>query len=280
MQKFTQEDDLKEITGLKSGWSLADWNELWRYRDLFYFLVKRDLKARYAQSVLGVGWAVLRPVFTMIVFTVVFGKMIKVGSDGVPYAVFSYAALVPWTYFSSSVMASSASLVTSSEIWTKVYFPRLVIPIAPILSNLVDFGIALSILGGLMVWYGITPTCWAFAFPALTLMMMCTAAGMGMWFTALSVQYRDINYGMSFFVQLLIYAAPVVYPASSVPERFRMLYGIFPMAGVIEGFRASLLGTTPMPWSLIGVGAAVSVILFMTGAWYFRRMERVFADVV
>jgi len=263
-----------------AGLGLIEWRELWRYRDLFYFLVWRDVKTRYAQSILGVGWAVIKPVFSMIVFTIVFGNLAKVSSDGVPYAIFSYTALVPWTYFSSALTDSSGSLVSASGMISKVYFPRLVIPLAPVLGKLVDFAVALVILFGLMAWFGFAPTAWGLLLPALILLMMLTASGMGMWLTALAIQYRDVKYAMSFVVQLLMYAAPVVYPASSVPEQFRLLFGLFPMAGVIEGFRSALLGTNPMPWDLIGVGAFSALAIFVTGALYFRRMERFFADVV
>ena len=264
----------------QSGWRFINFRELWDYRDLFYFLVWRDIKTRYAQSILGVGWAVIQPVFSMIVFTIVFGNLAKISSDGVPYAIFSYAALVPWTYFSTSLTSASSSLISSSGMITKVYFPRLVIPIAPVLGKLVDFSIAMLILFGMMVWFHIPPTTWALAVPLLVCLMMLTAAGLGMWLTALAVQYRDIQYAMSFVVQLLMYAAPVVYPASSVPVKLRLLYAVNPMVGVIEGFRSALLGTNPMPWDFIMVGASTAVLLVITGALYFRRMERVFADVV
>ncbi len=263
-----------------SGWRLIDWRELWRYRDLFYFLVWRNVKVRYAQSILGIGWAVIRPVFSMVVFTIVFGNLANVASDGVPYAIFSYAALVPWTYFSSALTGASSSLVGASGMISKVYFPRLIIPLTTALSNLVDFAIALLILFGLMVWFGMQPTLWALLLPLLVLLMMLTAAGLGMWLTALAIQYRDVNYGLSFAVQLLMYAAPVVYPASSIPQQYRLLYGLNPMAGVIEGFRSALLGTNPMPWDLLLPGTMVAIIVFIGGALYFRRMERIFADVV
>lgn len=262
-----------------SGWRLIDWRELWRYRDLCYFLVWRNVKVRYAQSVLGLGWAVIRPVFSMIVFSIVFGRLAKIASDGVPYAVFSYAALVPWTYFSSALTGASGSLVGASGMISKVYFPRLIIPLTTVLSNLVDFAIALLILFGLMVWFGMRPTIWALLLPLLVLLMMLTATGLGMWLTALAIQYRDVNYGVSFAVQLLMYAAPVVYPASSIPQQYRWLYGLNPMAGVIEGFRSALLGTNPMPWDLLLPGTIMAIIVFIGGALYFRRMERIFADV-
>ena len=263
-----------------SGWRFIDFHELWEYRDLFYFLIWRNIKVRYAQSVLGVGWAIIQPVFSMIVFTIVFGKLAKIGSEGVPYAIFSYAALVPWTYFSNAVTQSGASLVGASGMISKVYFPRLIIPMSPVLDKLVDFGISLILLVGLMVWFKIAPTIWVLILPLLILLMMLTAAGLGMWLTALAVQYRDVNYGMKFAVQLLMYASPVVYPASLVPDQFRLLYGLNPMAGVIEGFRAALLGTRAMPWDLIAVGSTVALIIVVSGAFFFRRAERIFADVV
>ena len=263
----------------QKGWRLIDLKELREYKDLFYFLVWRDIKVRYAQSILGVGWAVIQPVFTMIVFTIVFGKLAKIGSDGVPYAIFSFTALVPWTYFSTALTDASGSLIAGSGMLTKVYFPRIIIPMTPVLGKLVDFGIALLLLFGMMVWFKTMPTIWALTLPLLILLMMLTAAGLGMWLTALSIQYRDIKYGMSFAVRLLMYAAPVVYPASLIPDKYRLFYGINPMAGVIEGFRSALLGTRPMPWDLIAVGSITAVVIAVSGAFYFRRMERIFADV-
>ena len=257
-----------------------DWQELWAYRDLFYFLVWRDIKTRYAQSVLGVSWAIIQPVFSMIVFSIVFGRLADVDSDGVPYSIFSYAALLPWTFFSASLSGSAGSLMSSSGLLTKVYFPRLIIPIAPILSKLVDFFIAFTIMIGLMVWFQITPTIGVVFLPLLIVLMILLASGGGMWLTALSIQYRDIRYGLNFVVQLLMYAAPVVYPASSVPEQYRLFYAINPMVGVIEGFRSALLNTNPMPWDMIGIGTITTLILFFSGISYFRRMERIYADVV
>lgn len=264
----------------ESGWQIIDWRELWRYRDLFLFLIWRDVKTRYSQSILGIGWAIIQPLFSMVVFTIVFGNLTQVSSDGVPYAIFSYTALVPWTYFSGSLTGSGASLITSSGMINKVYFPRLVIPLSPVFGKLVDFGIALIILFGMMLYFGFLPSVWALTLPLLIILMMLTASGMGMWLTALAIQYRDVNYAMGFFVQLLMYAAPVVYPASSIPEKYRIIYGLFPMTGVIEGFRSILLGTNPMPWDLLAVGSAVAVVIFITGALNFQRMERTFADVV
>lgn len=262
-----------------SGWRVIDLHELWEYRDLFYFLVWRDVKVRYAQSVLGIGWAVIQPLFFMVVFTVVFGRLAKLGSDGVPYAIFSYTALVPWTYFSTALTDTTGSLVQNTNMLTKVYFPRLVLPMSAVMGRLVDFGIALSLVAGLMAWFKIAPTLWVLALPALVLLMMLAAAGLGMWLTALAIQYRDIKYAMTFVVHLLMYAAPVVYPASLIPEPYRLLYALNPMVGVIEGFRSALLDTNPMPWDLIGVGTLAAVALVLSGALYFRRTEFVFADV-
>ena len=272
---------MKNITIIKSksGWQFIDWKELWQYRDLFYFLVWRDIKTRYAQSVLGIGWAVIQPLFSMIVFTIVFGKLAQINSDGVPYAIFSYTALVPWTYFSGALTEATRSLLGASGMMTKVYFPRMIIPIAPILSKLVDFCIAFIIILFMMAYFGFTPSIQFFFLPLLILLMMLTASGMGMWLTAMAIQYRDINYAMGFFVQLLMYVAPVVYPANNVPEKFRLIYGLFPMTGIIEGFRSILLQTNPMPWDLIGVGSIVSLFVFILGGLYFRRMEKYFADV-
>jgi len=270
----------------RSGWQVIDWSELKAYKDLFFFLVWRDIKVLYKQTVLGFGWAVIRPVFSMIVFSVVFGGLANVPSDGVPYPIFSYAALLPWTYFSTAMTKSTQSLVTNVNMLTKVYFPRLIIPMTPVLAGLVDFAIAFVILGLMMVFYGVVPPANAFFLPVLVLMMVLTATGVGMWFSALTIQYRDVKHGVQFLSQILMYVAPVVWPVSLITRKFpvwgpdlRLVYGLYPMAGVIEGFRAALLGTGPMPWDLIGVGAFSAVVLTVTGALYFRRTERVFADV-
>lgn len=262
-----------------SGWRLIDLRELWAYRDLFLFLVWRDIKVRYAQSVLGIGWAVIQPLFFMIVFTVIFGGLLDVDSEGAPYAIFSYTALVPWIYFSGALTDAVGSLVQNASLLTKVYFPRLVLPLSSVLSKLVDFAIALLLVVGLMAWFKITPTAWVLALPLLVLMMILAAAGLGMWLTALAIQYRDIKYAMTFVVQLMMFATPVVYPASYIPDRYRLLYGLNPMVGVIEGFRSALLGTNPMPWDLLAVGGITSMVLVIGGAFYFRRTETIFADV-
>lgn len=279
MAKKVQEIQKIIINPEEQNKRLINWGEMWQYRDLFFFLVWRDIKTRYAQSILGVGWAIIQPVFSMIVFTIVFGNLAKVNSEGVPYAIFSYTALVPWTFFSTSLTSASTSLISSKNLITKVYFPRLVIPISPVLGKMIDFGISFLILLGLMVWFGVKPTIWALMVPVFIIMMMLTAAGVGMWLTALSIQYRDIRYGSDFFVQLLMYASPVIYATSIIPEKYQIIYALNPMVGVIEGFRAALLGTRAMPWDLIGVGALMAVAFFLSGALYFRSMERYFADV-
>ncbi len=270
----------------KKGWQLIDWRELREYRDLFYFLVWRDIKVLYKQTVLGFSWAIIRPVFSMIVFSVVFGGLADVPSDGVPYPIFAYAALLPWTYFSTAMGKSTSSLVTNARMLTKVYFPRLVIPMTPVLAGLVDFFVAFPILLVLMLWFGIAPTVYVVLLPLLMLLMILTAAGVGMWLSALAIQYRDVNHAMSFLTQLLMYAAPVVWSVSLITEKFpewggviRLVYGLYPMAGVIEGFRSALLGTASMPWDLIGMGTLSAVLVALSGALYFRRMERFFADV-
>jgi len=274
---MSSEQDKTTIIEPKSGWQLIDWKELMEYRDMFFFLVWRDIKARYAQSVLGVGWAVIQPVFSMIVFTIVFGNLAKIDSDGAPYAIFSFVALVPWTFFSGSLTASTGSL---SGMITKIYFPRLILPMASILSKGVDFAISLVVLFGLLVWFQIVPTLWIVILPYLILLLMLTAVGVGMWLSALSVQYRDIRYGLNFGVQLLMYSAPVVYPASLIPEQYRLFYAINPMVGVIEGFRSALLDTNPMPWEMIIIGTISAIVIALSGALYFKRREKFFADVI
>lgn len=263
----------------KPEWRIVDWREFGEYKDLLYFLVWRDIKVLYKQTILGFAWAIIRPVSSMIVFSAVFGELADIPSDGVPYPIFSYAALLPWTYFSGAMSASTQSLVGNSGLLTKVYFPRLLIPLTPVLAKLVDFLIAFVILGLLMAWFQIWPNANIIFIPFLVGMLMLSAFGVGMWFSALAIQYRDVKFAMSFLTQLLMYAAPVVWPASLIPSQFRWLYGLYPMAGVIEGFRAALLGTTSMPWDLIIMGSITAVALSLSGTIYFNRMERIFADV-
>jgi len=262
------------------GWQILNIQELRRYKAVFYFLVLRDITVLYKQTVLGYAWAVLRPLLSMVIFSVIFGRLAKMPSDGIPYPVFSYVALLPWTYFSSALTAASTSLLSDTKLFTKVYFPRLIIPLTPVVAKLVDFGISFVILGGMMLWYHIAPTRNLIFLPFLIADMILIAAAAGLWMAASSIQYRDIKHASPFIIQLLMYAAPVVWPASLVPERFRLLYGLYPMAGIIEGFRSALIGTNPMPWDLILVGTISALALFFTGALYFHRKEDIFADVV
>jgi lipopolysaccharide transport system permease protein len=261
------------------GWRGIDWQELVEYRDLLWFMIWRNIKIRYAQSALGVGWAVIQPVASMVVFTVIFGRLVRVESDGAPYAVFSFVALVPWTYFSNCLSDGTTSLVTESQLISKIYFPRLIMPLSVIGARSVDFFIALFILALLLLWYGILPNIGIFALPLLIVVMAMAATGLALWLTALAIQYRDIKYGIAFAIQLLIYAAPVVYSVNLIPDKFQYIYALNPMVGVIEGFRAALLSTRAMPWDFIAIGSVVAVCLFFSGMFYFRRKENIFADV-
>lgn len=260
-------------------WPKPEIQELWASRELLFFLVWRDLKVLYKQTVMGFSWAVIKPFFSMLVFSLVFGKLAKVPSDGVPYPIFLFVALVPWNYFSSSLNSAGMSLISNTNLITKVYFPRLILPIIPVLSNIVNFSIGFIFLFGMMAYYGIYPNWNIIFFPLLFLIMALTAVGLGMWFSALGIQYRDVNHAMQFFVMTLMYAAPVVYPASLIPQKYHLIYGMFPMTGVIEGFRAAFLSTRLMPWDLIAMGAFVAILLVFTGALYFHHMEKNFADV-
>ncbi len=266
----------------KVGWQVVDWKELRDYRDLFYFLVWRDVKIQYKQTVLGFLWAIIQPVFQMVVMTVVFSKLANIESDGYPYPIFNFAGLLPWLFFQQSVMAASQSLISNSSMITKVYFPRVVIPMAPVLAKLVDFGIGFGILIGLMMYYQVYPSSSVVALPLLLLLLMMTAAGIGMWLTALSIQYRDVKHLLNFLLELLKFAAPVIYPVSIFTKKFgyelTLVYGIYPMAGIVDGFRWALLGK-PLDWTFLGISAASTLVLFVSGLYYFRRTEKVFADV-
>jgi lipopolysaccharide transport system permease protein len=275
-----QEDTLPTvIIEPHSGWRGVDWKELNEYRDLLWFMVWRNIKVRYAQSAIGIGWAIIQPVASMIVFTVVFGRLVGVESEGVPYSVFSFVALVPWTYFSNCLTEGTSSMVSNAHMISKIYFPRLIMPISILGARMVDFFIAFIILLLLLAWYGVVPNSGVLVLPLLVVIMAMSAAGLGLALTALAIQYRDINHGMGFAVQLLMYAAPVVYPASMVKGGWQYLYAINPMVGVIEGFRAALLSTRTMPWGFIVIGGIVAVLIFAGGLMYFRRKEHVFADV-
>ena len=272
----------KQVTVIKprNTWDILTVQDLWEYRDMLLYLVLRDIKARYTQSVLGIGWAVLQPLFLMIVFTVIFGKLVKINTNGMDYAVFSYTALVPWAYFSNSLMLTTGSLIQNSNLLSKVFFPRIVLPMSTVLSTLVDFFIAFILVIVLMIWYQVTPTIWVLFLPVLLLLMVVLSVSLGSLFTALAIQYRDVRHGISFLVQGMMYASPVVYPVSIIPDKYRLIYGLNPMAGVIEGFRSALLGATPMPWDLIIVGTIVTLVLAVIGLTYFKFTERIFADVM
>ncbi len=261
-------------------WPGINFRELWRFRELFFFVVWRDIKVRYAQTVLGAGWAILQPVLNMVVFTLVFGNFAKVPSEGVPYPIFSLTALVIWTYFSTALNQAGQSLVGNPALITKIYFPRLVIPFAPVLAGLVDLAIAFVILIVMMAGYSLMPSLQVvFVLPLFIIVALMSAAGAGCWLAALNIQYRDIKYVSPFLVQVWMYMSPVVYPMSSVPERFRVYYALNPMSGVIEAFRSVLLRARPLDWGLAGISIAASVVLFATGTLYFRHTEKVFADV-
>lgn len=272
----------EQITVIKPrpGWQLIDFKELKEYRDLFYFFVLRDIKIRYKQTVLGALWAIIQPFMTMVVFSLFFGRLANVPSDNIPYPLFSYAALVPWTYFANSLRLSSNSLVGNTALITKIYFPRMIVPVAPVLAGLLDFFISLLVLFAMMFYYGFSPTPYVILFPFLTLLMMMTAMGAGMWFAALNAKYRDIKYTVPFLVQFWMFSSPVAYAASMIPEKYRMWYGINPMAGVIEGFRSALLGTVVFPYKMVVVSTIAAMLVLVSGAFYFRRMERTFADVI
>jgi lipopolysaccharide transport system permease protein len=261
------------------GWNSRTVSDIWAYRELLYFFIWRDIKVRYKQTLLGAGWAIIQPLMTTVVFTIFFGHLAKVPSDGLPYPVFSLMALVPWTYFASALAGCSTSLSGYQHIISKVYFPRLIIPIGAVIAPLVDFAIGFVILIGFMMWYRITPGPSIVWLPALMLLALATAASVGVWLAALNVRYRDVRYVVPFVVQLWMFATPVAYPASLVPSRWRAVYGLNPMAGVIEGFRWALAGG-PAPGIITMVSAAVVVVLIAGGAIYFRRLEGTFADVI
>jgi len=262
------------------GWVSLRLRALWRSRELLYFLIWRDVKVRYKQTLLGAAWAILQPLLTMVVFSIFFGKLARMPSDGVPYPLFAYVALVPWTFFANGLILSSGSLVSNQTLLRKVYFPRLVIPISAVASGLIDFGIAFVVLLGLAARYGVTPTSHMLWLPALVLLALVTALGVGLWFSALNVLYRDIQYVVPFLVQVWLYATPIVYPSSLVPERWRTLYALNPMVGVVEGFRWALLGTGTAPGPMILVSATAALALMIGGLFFFRRMEKSFSDVV
>ena len=270
------------------GWSSINLPELWRFRELIYFLIWRDVKVRYKQTALGASWAILQPFLTMVVFTIFFGNLAKVPSDDIPYPIFSYTALLPWGLFAKAITETGRSLVSQRAVITKIYFPRLAIPIASVTAGLVDFALAFLVLIGMMFYYNYAPnstyqvviTPAILTLPFFLLLTLVTALGVGLWLSSLNVIYRDINYIIPFLTQFWLFITPIAYPASMIPEKWRLLYALNPMAGVVEGFRWALLGAGSAPSPMIAVSASIAVILMISGLYYFRRMERTFADEI
>ncbi len=263
------------------GWVSLKLNELWEYRELLYFLTWRDIKVRYKQTVLGAAWAIIQPFFTMVVFSLFFGKLAQVPSDGIPYPIFSYAALVPWTFFSRGLSQAANSLVGGSNLIKKIYFPRLAMPIAMVLGGVVDFILAFIVLLGMMLFYSIVPTINVLWLPLFLLLALITSLGVSLWLSAMNVQFRDIRYTIPFITQFWMFATPIAYPSSLIKDPWlRTLYGLNPMVGVVEGFRWALLGTDTAPGPIIIASSVAALMLLVSGAFYFRRMEKTFADVV
>jgi lipopolysaccharide transport system permease protein len=262
------------------GWVSLKLRELWEYRELLYFLTWRDIKVRYKQTVLGAAWAIIQPFFTMVVFSLFFGRLAGIPSDGVPYPIFSFAALVPWTFFANGLNQSSNSLVGSAELIKKVYFPRLAVPIATVLSGVVDFALAFLVLVGMMLYYGVIPTVNALWLPLFFLLALVTSLGVGLWLSALNVKFRDVRYTVPFLTQFWMFSTPIAYPSSLLSEPWRTLYALNPMVGVVEGFRWALLRTNTAPGPMIVASSIAALAILVGGAFYFRRMEKDFADVV
>jgi lipopolysaccharide transport system permease protein len=262
------------------GWVNLGLGELWTHRELLFFLTWREIKVRYKQTALGVGWAVLQPLFAMLIFSLFFGRLGKLPSDGIPYPLFVFAGLVPWNFFSNALTSSSNSLVNSAHLISKIYFPRLALPLSSILSGLVDFALAFGLLLVIMAYYRVAPSWNVLWLPLLVLLAAVTALGVGLWLSALNVEFRDIKHTLPFLSQMWMFATPIAYPSSMLPAKWRTLYGLNPMVGVVEGFRWALLGTELRPGRIMMASAVASLCILISGAYYFRRMERTFADVV
>ena len=262
------------------GWALPKFRELWEYRELLFFFAWRDIKVRYKQTVMGALWAIIQPFFTMVIFSLFFGRLANIPSDGVPYPVFSFAALVPWIFFANGVAQASNSLVFSANMIKKIYFPRLALPIATVLAGVLDFTLAFIVLLGIMLFYGIVPTINIIWLPFFFLLALVTSIGVSLWLSAMNVRFRDVRYTIPFLTQAWLFITPIAYPSSLLPEPWRTIYGLNPMAGVVEGFRWALLGTDTATGKMIIVSALVALTLFISGAFYFRRMEQSFADVL
>ena len=264
----------------KKAWVPINLKEVWKYRELLYFLTKRDIKVKYKQTVLGGLWAIIQPVFTMVVFTLFFGRLAKMPSDGIPYPIFVYAGLLPWTYFANALSVSGSSLVGSANIITKVYFPRLIVPTSASLGGLLDFFIAMLVLVALMVYYHFIPGIGVLLFPLLVGLTFLCALGVGLWLSALNVKYRDIRYVIPFLIQLWMFVSPVIYPVSMVKKKYQWLLALNPMGGVIKAYRAAILGHSPVDWTLLVISTGIILMLLISGLFYFRSTERYFADVV
>jgi len=262
-----------------SPWNVINFKELKEYQDLFLFLVWRDIKVLYAQTILGFSWAILLPLTQIFIFTVIFGKVAKIDTDGIPFFLFSTVGIVPWTFMSQAMTQSSQSLVTGQNMLGKVYFPRLIFPLTPVFSKLVDFGISILIVIFVMFYYRVLPNWNILWFPVFTLLMISVSAGIGIWFSALAIRFRDVKHAMGFIVRMLMFSAPIVYSASKIPQKWRLIYSLNPIVGTIEGFRACLLGT-PIPWQYILPGVFTTMIILVIGTFYFKHMERVFVDVI
>jgi len=263
-----------------SGWVSLRLGELWEYRELLYFLIWRDIKVRYKQTVLGAAWAIIQPFFTMVVFSLFFGRLAKVPSDGVPYPIFSYTALVPWTFFANGLTMATTGMVSHANLIKKVYFPRLALPIARVSAGIVDFGLAFVVLIGMMLAYRIVPTANIIWLPLFLLLALVASLGVGLWLAALNVRFRDVGLMVPFITQFWLFATPIAYPSSLLSEPWRTLFGLNPMTGVVEGFRWALLGTSTAPGPMIVVSSLVALTFLVSGAFYFRRIEKTFADVV
>jgi lipopolysaccharide transport system permease protein len=276
---MNHEDVPESVIKPPTGWELIDFKELMDYRDLFYFLVWRDIKVLYAQTILGFSWAILNPLVQIVIFGIIFGKVANLQTDGIPYVLFSTVAIIPWTYMSEATNQSSQSLVSDQGMLGKVYFPRVIYPLTPILAKLVDFSISLILLLAVMTYYGVPPNWNLLLLPFFIILMMCVPAGIGMWLSALAIRFRDVKFAMAFVIRMLIYSAPILYTASSIPVEYRLIYSLNPIVAVIEGFRACLLGAS-IEWQFIIPGVLTGILLLVSGAMYFRRMERVFVDVI
>ncbi|WP_410288090.1 ABC transporter permease [Desulfosarcina sp.] len=262
-----------------SGWQILNLRELFEYRDLFLSMVWRDIKVLYAQTILGFLWAIIQPLVQIILFTIVFGRVAKVPTEGIPYVLFATTAIIPWTYMSQAMTQASQSLVAGAGMIDKIYFPRLIFPMTPVLARLIDFGLSFLIIIALAPFYDIKPSGQLLYFPLFLLVMIVTVAGIGMWISALAIRFRDVRHAMPFVIRMLMFSAPIVYSSASISPKYRFIYSFNPIVAVIEGFRASILGL-PIPWPFIWPGVVVSLVILLSGAYYFKRMEGIFADVI